>query len=520
MARLVAAPTEGAGSDIYRITLTSGSLLLLTSPYAPFFGEGELEMTNALGVFADTVMERCELARHQREAEGALAYQALHDSLTGLPNRTLFLQRLGEALKGLDHRRKSLSVHFLDLDRFKVVNDLVSHAAGDAVLVAVGDRLAQAVRRGDTVARFGGDEFVVLAEVSGEQEALYLADRIVRAINAPFTVAERDFSITASVGVVLTDVECDPMTLVYDADAAMYRAKEVGRARVELFDEDMRVSAVERAELERELRRTTRENGLELYYQPIVALADGAVVGVEALVRWKHPQLGMLSPTTFIPIAEQSDLIVELGAWVLGEACRQASVWRTLPGLADCPVWVNVSAVQFSRSDVPRDAVRAMRAAGLDAGGLGLEITESVFINQTPELHGTFQELDDLGISLAIDDFGTGFSSLGSLKRFPARVLKVDGSFVSGVESDSEDAAITAACVALSEALGMTAIAEGVETAGQRDRLLDMGYEFGQGFYFSPPVPGPEVEAYLRARPVAFAAIAPHVPEHVAAAST
>jgi diguanylate cyclase (GGDEF)-like protein len=498
IARILASPTAPMGQSIQRLTLSSGTLVIWTSPYAPFFGDGELEMTQALGVFADTVMERCALASQQREVEGALAYQALHDSLTGLPNRDLFLDRLAQALAGLNRRGSSLSVHFLDLDHFKGVNDIADHEAGDAVLVAAADRVAQAVRRGDTVARFGGDEFVVLAEVTGEAEALALADRLVDAISEPFTVGGRDFSITASVGVAVTSDEADAMTLVRDADAAMYHAKGAGRARVELFDEEMRTKSVECVELEQRLRHCTHENALRLHYQPIVRLADGAVVGVEALVRWQHPELGLLAPAAFIPIAEQSNLIVDVGTWVLDEACRQAAVWhRTIPGFEDCVVWVNVSAAQFSRMDVPGAVMNALGAAGLGASGLGLEITESVFIDESTEMAATFQRLDDLGVSIAIDDFGTGFSSLGSLKRFPARVLKVDGSFVRGLDGDPEDAPITTACVALSKSLQMTAVAEGVESANQCARLIELGYEFGQGFYFSRPLPADEIDSYL-----------------------
>jgi diguanylate cyclase (GGDEF)-like protein len=502
--RIAAGTDPSSGAGIHRVTLTSGTLLLWTSPYAPFFGQAELAMTEALGLFADTVVERTVLANHQKDVEAALAYQALHDALTGLPNRNLFLDRLTQALVGLDRRQQMVSVHFLDLDRFKIINDLVDHSAGDEVLIAVAERLTEACRRGDTVARFGGDEFVVLADVSGREEALALAHRLINAMDEPFRVAGRDFTISASVGVAMADAEADPVAMVRDADAAMYRAKEAGRARVELFDEDMRVQAVQRAELERALWRSAAEESLRLFYQPIVRLSDDAVVGVEALIRWQHPRLGLLAPAAFLPIAEQSDLIVNVGMWVVGEVCRQAREWRdTVPGFDSCVTWMNVSGAQFARMDVAAAIAHFLKSTGLDAGALGLEINESAFGERGDDMPITLRALHDLGVAIAIDDFGTGFSSLGSLKRVPAHVLKIDGSFVNGVGTNPEDAAIATACVALAGSLGLATVAEAVETPDQRDRLAAIGCQFGQGYCFSPALPAAQAESYLRAHVLA-----------------
>jgi EAL domain-containing protein (putative c-di-GMP-specific phosphodiesterase class I) len=282
----------------------------------------------------------------------------------------------------------------------------------------------------------------------------------------------------------------------------MYRAKESGRARVALFDEEMRVRAMEQAELERALWRSLKDRELRVHYQPVVRLADHAVVGLEALLRWQHPQLGLLSPDAFIDVAEQSDLIVGLGTWVLNEVCRQTRIWRdTIPGFGRCIVWMNVSAAQFGRMDVAAVTAAALEAHQLDAKALGLEITESVFVDNTTAVRSSLHDLQELGVSIAIDDFGTGFSSLGALKRLPAQVLKIDGTFING--TDPKDSAIAAACIALAESLGLTAVAEAVETEEQRAKLIDMGYVLGQGFLFCRPVPPDHAEEFLRVHELA-----------------
>lgn len=494
--------TEESGAlQRHDIEMRSGTLRLYTDAYIPFFATGELEMAAAMGGFADLAMERFTLADSQRESEAALAFQARHDTLTGLPNRALFLNRLAMALGRVSPGcGRSVSVQFLDIDRFKVVNDGIDHAAGDALLQAVAKRLLESVREGDQVARFGGDEFVVLAEVRDGEEALGLAGRLVAGLTSPFIVAGHELNITASVGVVVTDDSCEPDAVIRDADTAMYRAKESGRARVVLFDDELRRKSVERLELERALRAAVAAETLELYFQPMIRLSDETVVGVEALFRWHHPRYGLMHADALIKLAEESELIGMLGQWVLRAACRQAAEWRkTIPGLPDMKVWINVSPAQFMYRDVAQDTADALQEAGLAASAIGIEITETVFVEETRKVQDAFSGLQELGVSVAIDDFGTGYSSLGALKRFPVDVLKVDGSFVKGLGDKTQDTAIVAACIALGAAMGLTVIAESVETEEQAQQLAEMGCAWAQGFHFSSPLPAAAAGVFLRA---------------------
>ena len=492
---------ESDSVNAHVIKMRSGKLIVFMNAYTPFFGRGELEMAESMGSFANLAMERFVLADSQRESEAALAYQARHDMLTGLPNRAMFLNRLAHSL---DRAQRgfgtSVTVQFLDLDRFKVVNDGIDHAAGDALLVAVAQRLTSSCRERDLVARFGGDEFVVLAEVADAEEALGLAGRLVAGLAAPFTIAGRELNITASVGVVVTDTESDPDAVVRDADTAMYRAKESGRACVVLFDDELRHQSVERLELERALRSAVTDGSLELHYQPMVRLSDDAVVGVEALFRWQHPRFGLIQAEALIKLAEESDLIGQLGEWVLKTACRQAAEWRrTLPGMPDLKVWINVSPAQFMYRDVATETELALIEAGLDSSAIGIEITETVFVEETKKVGDAFAALRRLGVEVAIDDFGTGYSSLGALKRFPVNVLKIDGSFVTGLGKDDQDSAIVTACIALGAAMGLTVIAESVESETQRRQLAAMGCTIGQGYLFSEPLAPAEAHEFLTA---------------------
>ena len=492
---------ESENTRAHVINMRSGKLVIYTNAYTPFFGQGELLMAEGMGSFANLAMERFVLADSQRESEEALAYQARHDMLTGLPNRAMFLNRLAHSLDRVRRSAQgSVTVQFLDLDRFKVVNDGIDHAAGDALLVAVAKRLTASCREQDLVARFGGDEFVVLAEVADAEEALGLAGRLVAGLAAPFTIAGRELNITASVGVVVTDNASEPDAVVRDADTAMYRAKESGRACVVLFDDELRHQSVERLELERALRTAVTDGSLELHYQPMVRLTDSAVVGVEALFRWEHPRFGLMHADALIKLAEESDLIGQLGEWVLTTACSQAAEWRrTLPGMPDLKVWINVSPAQFMYRDVATDVELAMREAGIDESCIGIEITETVFVEETKKVRESFAALRELGIEVAIDDFGTGYSSLGALKRFPVNVLKVDGSFVTGLGKDDQDTAIVTACIALGSAMGLSVIAESVESDAQRRQLAAMGCAIGQGYFFSPPLTAGAASEYLSA---------------------
>ena len=434
-------------------------------------------------------------------AAEALAYRASHDPLTGLPNRTLFLDRLAHALDRAHRTQRELAVVFLDLDDFKLVNDSRGHEVGDLLLVALTPRLNAALRPGDTIARFGGDEFVVLCEdLSSEADAIRIAERISDACSDPVVIGDYEHLVTVSAGVVLVS---DPQQatasgVLRDADAAMYRAKASGNGQIEVFDEGMRARLIERIAIESSLRRAIERRELRLFYQPVVSLERGGVVGVEALLRWQHPHRGLLEPSEFIDVAERSGLIVQIGEWVLEEACRQAAAWHAAaPGEDAIHVSVNLSPVQIVRSDIAASVARILSATGLDPGLLELEVTERMLFEDGEACARALGELKALGISLVLDDFGTGYSSLSHLKRLTIDALKIDRSFVDGLGRDSESGAIVSAVLSMASALDLRVTAEGVETQGQLSRLRAAGCEYAQGFLFSAPAPAEELEARL-----------------------
>jgi diguanylate cyclase (GGDEF)-like protein/PAS domain S-box-containing protein len=421
----------------------------------------------------------------RKRAESALSWQANHDSLTGLPNRALFEERLRGAI---DRRRSDrgaghVAVLFVDLDDFKVVNDSLGHEAGDRLLTVVAERLRNVVRPQDVIARFGGDEFtVLLADVADEDEARRVADRLAHALRAPIVLDGERRYVTASIGLSMGESD-DSQALLRDADAAMYRAKESGKARTSVFDAPMRQAAVERLELETSLRGAVSRDELRLVFQPVVALPDGRVDACEALLRWDHPTLGRITPDRFIGLAEQTGLIVPIGAWVVREACRVAAGWPDHIGVS-----VNVSPRQLGTTDLP-DIVRvALHNSGLAPDRLCLEITETALLTEGEAIGGTLNALKGLGVRLAIDDFGVGHASLMQLRRLlPVDTLKIDKSFVDGIASDAEDSAIVAGVVKLAHSLGLAAVAEGVEHADQADILARMGCQSAQGFLFARP---------------------------------
>ncbi|HEX4734340.1 MAG TPA: EAL domain-containing protein [Thermoleophilaceae bacterium] len=424
------------------------------------------------------------------DGQDGLAHRVLHDPLTDLPNRTLFLDRLAQALARLQRHEAAIAVLFIDLDNFKVVNDSLGHNAGDKLLVELGGRLRDAIRPSDTIARFGGDEFVVLCEdIREARDAVCVGERIVEAASTPFTLESREMFVSASVGVALAlDAGATPETLLRDADAAMYRAKERGRGRVEVFDEEMRTRIMERLDLENGLRRALQRGEFVVYYQPEVSATQGRMVAVEALVRWDHPERGLLSPSEFVPIAEETGLIVPIGEWVLNEACRQIAAWRK--DGADIDVAVNVSARQLVQPEIV-DVVRgALERSGLPAEALCLEITESAIMRDPEAALATLTLVKELGVKVALDDFGVGFSSLAQLKEMlPLHALKVDRSFISGIADDDRNSAIVAAVVMMATTLGLTAIAEGVETEAQALQARALGCDVSQGFFFTAPEP-------------------------------
>ena len=419
-----------------------------------------------------------------------LAHLAFHDVLTNLPNRARFLERLGRALER--SQPGSLAVLFLDLDNFKFVNDSLGHEAGDHLLVQVAARLQGCIRPGDTLARLGGDEFtILLQDIHGASEAAAVMERVLAQLQAPIHLGGQDVFVTTSAGIAINDAEtCEPEEMLRAADIAMYRAKTDGKARYTVFNTTMAAPAVERLELESDLRQAIARGELRLHYQPIVELSTGRVSEVEALLRWAHPRRGLVPPDAFIPLAEETGLIVPIGQWVLEEACRQARAWRRqFPGQAPLVMSVNVSARQLQQPDLVAMVSRTLRDTGLHPGNLKLEITESVAMQDAESTIGTLRGLADLGVQLAIDDFGTGYSSLAYLNRFPIDVIKIDRSFVTKLGSDGENATVVRGIIALARALDLRVTAEGIETVEQAEELSALQCEFGQGYYFGKPQP-------------------------------
>ena len=439
-------------------------------------------------------------ARHRFEEE--LAHRALHDPLTGLPNRVLFLDRLRHALVRLRRQGGEIAVLFVDLDRFKLVNDGLGHTIGDDVLVEAAKRLAEASRAEDTVARFGGDEFTILCEGADEAAAREIADRIIEQFARPFTHDGHEFHLSASIGIrVGPPASASPDTLLRDADIALYAAKEGGRSRVELFDPAARPQVVDVLATEHALRLALRRDELRLHYQPCVDLETGHINGVEALVRWEHPERGLVPPGDFIPVAEETGLIVPMGEWVLREACRQLASWRR-SGIVgpDIGMAVNVSARQLSHPALPQTVADALTDSGLDPTALCLEITESAVVQDTDVALRSLNAIKDLGVVIALDDFGVGFSSLSQIREMPpVDLIKLDRSFTAGLGRNDSDAAVVTAVLSLANSLGLTAIAEGVETEDQLGRLRLLGWEVGQGFYFARPQAPADIEGVLLA---------------------
>lgn len=437
----------------------------------------------------------------RKALEEQLRYQATHDSLTGLPNRTLFLDRLCYALDRAKRRLNPVAVLFVDLDDFKVVNDSLGHDAGDSLLVAASRRLRSCTRPGDTVARLGGDEFTVLFEdFLGVEEATGVAQRVADVLKEPFLLEGQEVFVTASIGIGLATPDHDaPEDLLRDADLAMYQAKENGKARHQVFDLRMKARAAGRLRLEGDLRRAV-ERGEEfvLYYQPVVSATTSRVLGFEALVRWRHPERGMLPPSEFIPLAEETGLIVPIGRWVLEEACRRAKEWQH-PSAPPVGVGVNVSLRQFQHTQLVRDVASALRESGLEPRCLSLEITETVAVRDVEATVAMLRKLKGLGVRLAIDDFGTGHSSLTYLiRRFGMEFLKLDSSFTVELEQDPDNAVMLSGIVKTAQAMGLQVIAEGVETAEQLALLQSVGCDAIQGFYFSRPISGDAASNLLK----------------------
>jgi diguanylate cyclase (GGDEF)-like protein/PAS domain S-box-containing protein len=432
--------------------------------------------------------------------ERQLAHQAFHDPVTGLPNRALFVERVRHAIARGRREQRGLGIVFIDLDDFKIINDSLGHAAGDEALTQVAQRLALSIRASDTAARFGGDEFAVLLEdIEGVQEAADAAERIIEAIGAPLTAAHKQLVLRCSLGIAIAadDETADADELIRDADAAMYIAKRDGKGGYRLFEPEMHEGVLARLELRTDLQRALATDQLELFYQPVIRLEDGSISGVEALLRWNHPERGMVGPDQFIPLAEETGLIVPIGRWVLRQGCREGRrLMASLPADRPVSLAINLSLKQLQHSDIVADVRDALEESGLPAAQLTLEITESVLMADTDLAVQRLAELKTLGIKLALDDFGTGYSSLSYLSKFPVDVLKMDRSFLrEGASPQATD--LANAVVALGNTLSLEVVAEGIEIPEQWHTLRDLGCDLGQGFYFARPMNAEAARAFL-----------------------
>jgi diguanylate cyclase (GGDEF)-like protein len=442
--------------------------------------------------------KNARMASSLQEANAELQHLVLHDILTKLPNRMLLEDRVQQAVEECKRSGGHCAVIFVDLDRFKTLNDSLGHFAGDTVLRTVADRLRSVVRHEDTVSRLGGDEFVILLKhVASPRDPGDVARKIMETLAHPIVFDEHELRIGSSLGISVYPHHGDTSArLIANADAAMYHVKKSGRSNMAFFEPDMSTFFPKRLALENELRAALEKNELVLHYQPKVDMSTGAIMGMEALVRWEHPRRGLLPPSEFIPFAEETGLIVPLGKWVLQEACRQNRAWQK-SGIGELVMAVNISGVQFLQRDLVETVAEALRGSGMQARHLELEITESVVMENAPEAIIMLEQLHAMGISLSIDDFGTGYSSLNYLKRFPIHKLKIDQSFIRDICAGSEDAAIVQAIITLAHGLQLRVVAEGVEREDQLEFLRSLGNDEYQGFLYSKALPAREIERRL-----------------------
>ncbi len=464
----------------------------------------ELRIQTKKGAIKDVVVTDAVLPGSQRrvvslldiserkEAELMLRHQAFHDPLTNLPNRFLLMDRLQHALQRASRGSKRFAVLFLDLDRFKLINDSLGHIAGDKLLKKMAHAVSSCLRQEDTLARFGGDEFVILAEdLNDLPQPVRIARRILTCLEKPFNVNGNSIYISTSIGIVMGSPRYTRAEqIIRDADTAMYRAKALGKGCYSIFDETMHLKAVKRLDMENDLRRGIEHNELQVYYQPVMDLSRQTMVGFEALVRWLHPEQGLIPPDAFISIAEETGLVVPLGNYVMHEACRQTRRWaQQFPFRQDMVVHVNVSALQLKQKNFVREVQACLHETGLPAHCLKLEITESMLMSLEDQAVAVFMELKKLGLQIAIDDFGTGYSSLSYLHQLPVDTLKIDRSFVMEMIKNNENEKIVTTIISLSHVLGLNVIAEGIESAEQLTILEGMSCEYGQGYHFSKPLP-------------------------------
>lgn len=432
-------------------------------------------------------------------SEEQLNFLATHDALTRLPNRTLLIDRLGQSTARLNWQKRKVAVMFLDLDRFKIINDTLGHTLGDLLLKAVAKRLTASVRSGDTVARLGGDEFIIaLADIGHEEDVTGVAEKILNSLSKPFNLEGRELFITASIGISLCPEDGEqPEVLLKNADTAMYRAKEQGRNNYQYYSAAMNASSLERLMIETSLRQALDRREFLLYYQPQVDVVSQQIVGIEALIRWKHPAMGLVSPAKFIPLVEETGLIVPIGEWVLQTACLQNKAWQTA-GFPPIRVSVNVSGVQFRQPGLIDTIRRVLDETGLAPQYLEIELTESILMKNEEKMIAAIDELHEMGVKISIDDFGTGYSSLSYLKRFAIHNLKIDQSFIRDITTNPDDAAIVTAVITLAHSLKLKVIAEAVETDDQLQSLRTLQCDEMQGYLFCRPIPAEEMTRLLK----------------------
>jgi diguanylate cyclase (GGDEF)-like protein len=465
----------------------------------------EVALLASYGEMAGTELQLRQVLSDREMREQRLRHESVHDALTGLPNRTLFMRRLADATHRARRGQDGLfAVLFLDVDGFKLVNDSMGHHVGDEMLVSIARRLEGCVRGGDIVARLGGDEFAILLErIIDVRDAAMVAERVQEALRAPLSIGGYEHATSASIGVALsTGASEQPEYVLRSADIAMYRAKNSGRGRYEMFDRAMHAEALTRLQIETDLRHAFEREEFFLHYQPIVSIAEGRIVGAEALVRWRHFERGIVSPATFVPVAEDTGLVVPLGRWVLREACRQAHEWQSTLGNGQLfGMSVNLSVREFAQPDLVRAVSSVLEETGLQPQALRIEITESAIIGQKHPAIETVEQLRALGVSIHLDDFGTGYSALSYLHRLPLDAVKVDRAFTSAIDQEERPLHVVKAIVSLAHAIGLEVVAEGVTNERQLQLLREMGCDLAQGFYFSRPCNTDEMAQLLSNAP-------------------